>query len=287
VPRVSCIRFCMVRPSALSLYSYVDKLRAMPATLEAARHAAHEKKEAFPVISRDVEEQDVSFFLPAAAVCRAATISEHALESDAVVSVSGWSEDPMDAGVALDVPVAVLLRQTNGKDVVWARTLLELAINMGCAEFLVFACEYFRKGAGAGLSHLRAVPVLDTRRMFAAARWDPPGFFRQTTRRDGELYLFDTGATHRGEDGPEQPIVLGALFGEGPVALEGPPLPTQDLIVCEPVFAVPKAHGFWFCLGRDGEGAPQCVLRGALRVGASASQGPGAHKRARLGCVYD
>jgi hypothetical protein len=285
VPRASCIRFCTVRAGALSPYSYIDSLRAMPASLEAARHAALAKREDFPVISKDVEAQDVAFFLRT--VCRAATLSEHALESDGLVSVCGWSEDPMDAGAALDVPVAVLLRQTNAADVVWARTLLELAINMGCVEFLVFTSDYFRKGGGgANVSHLRAVPVLDTRRLFAAVRWD--ACVRRVVRADGDFFLFDTGATHRAEDGTEQPITLAVVkMGETPFALEGPPLPTTDLIVCEPVFAVPRAHRFWFCLGRGEEGVPLCVLRGALRVGASASQAPGAHKRARLGCVYD
>jgi hypothetical protein len=283
VPRASCVRFCTIRPAPLSLYSYVDSLRAMPASLEAARHAALAKKEEFPVISKDVEAQDVAFFLGAAAVCPTATLSDHALEAEGFVSVTGWSEDPMDAGTALDVSAPALLRAVNGATLQWAVTLLEIAINARAADFLVFVSDYFRKGDG--LSHLRAVPVIDTRRLFACVVWEPPAYFRRFVRDEGEVYLFDTGATHRDEAGAEQPIVLAVVLGAAPLALEGAPLPTRDLILCARPFDVPKAHLFQFCLGRGSEDAPPAaVLRGYLRVGASAAQSQGTLKRARFGC---
>ena len=283
VPRASCVRFCMIRQAPLSLYSYVDSLRAMPTSLEAARHAALAKKEEYAVISRDVETQDVAFFLPAASVSRHATISDHVVEAEGFVSVVGWSEDPMDAGVSLDISVPALMRAVNGVTLQWTMTLLEIAVNMQAVDFLVFVSDYFRKGEG--LSHLRAVPVLDTRRLFACVSWEPAAHFRRLVRDDGEVYLFDTGATHRDEAGADQPVVIAVVLGAAPLALEGAPLPTRDLIICARPFAVPKAHLFQFCLGRGTEDAPPAaVLRGYLRVGASAAQAPGALKRARFGC---
>eukprot|EP00961_Rhodomonas_salina_P001258 17607-Rhodomonas_salina.1 len=171
VPRMSCVRFCMVRPCVNSLYSYGSSLDAFPGTLEQAKQNAFAKREKYEVISKDIECDNVSFVARAAA--KYATISDQYLESDGIVSVVGWSEDPMDQGVTLDIPSDILLRYTNSSSMQWLMTLLELALNMECVTFTVFTSDYFRRGTG--LSHFRAIPVLNTRKMLDVIRLDGGG----------------------------------------------------------------------------------------------------------------
>mmetsp|Transcript_30041 Transcript_30041/g.71254 ORF Transcript_30041/g.71254 Transcript_30041/m.71254 type:complete len:504 (+) Transcript_30041:888-2399(+) len=277
MPRMSCVRFCMVRLGANSLYSYVDSLAAFPRTLEDSRRAALAKKETFEVISKDIEAQDIAFYIPS--VERAATVCEHALESDSLLSVAGWSLEPMDAAVTLDIPVDVLLKYTNASSLQWATTFLELAINMGCVSFLAFNSDYFRRSAT--LSNLRVVPLVDTRRLFSCVQLRAPGL-TGIPEGDATVFRFETGCLHRGEDGRDLPITLSIALEQRHVALEGTDLPTRDLILCSKGFHVPKAHSFVFGLGSGCEHA--AVLRGYLRVDASASAGTSSLKRVRFGC---
>lgn len=279
VPRMSCVRFCMVRPCLNSLYSYRTSLGTIAGTLEEAKKAAFAKREKYEVISKDVECESVAFVVGNAS--RTAVVSDGLAESDGLVSVVGWSEDAMDADVALDVPVDVLLRYTNSTSLQWSMTLLELALNMGCVSFLVFCSDYFRKG-GAG-SHLRAVPVLDTRGMLDVMRLDSEQAVTEADE-EGVLVSFDTGAVHRNEAGRDEKISVSVRLLPEYTRLEGADLPCRDLILCTRAFDVAKAHPIHFSVAAAGE-VPEIVLRGFLRVDGQASGGGAGRKRIRFGCA--
>jgi hypothetical protein len=180
VQRASCLRFCTVRLATHSLYSYVSSLDAFSGSLDAARTAALVKQEVMPNISRDVQTSDVAFVVREAQ--RTASVCDDALEATGFVSLVGWD----GADSVLDIDRDVLMRQTNGGSIAWAIEVLGVAVALGCVRFLVFCSDYFQKD---GLSHLRAVPVLDTRRMFACAAGAPLAV-------ENGVYTFDTGALY-------------------------------------------------------------------------------------------
>lgn len=277
--RFSCVRFCLLRPAMNSLYTYVPSLFHFPTTLEAARRAALERKEEFAVISKDVETQDVSFFLRS--VAPTACISDDAVETTGFVSVLNWSANPMDEGTPLDISREVLLRQTNAGTLQWATTLLEIALNMGCVHFLVFCSDWFR-GRDQGLSCYRAIPVLDTMSMFEVLR--RPAETMDAVEATEQEMFFNTGAVHVNDKGERNEILLSLETAREVIALEGDPLPTRDLIICSRKFDVPKALPFYLVLrGREGL---KKILRGFLRVDASPAGGVSCtRKRVRLADV--
>jgi hypothetical protein len=187
----------------------------------------------------------------------------------------GWSADPALADAALDIDSGVLVRMTNAGSVAWAVELLGVAIALGCVRFLVFCSDYFQKN---GLSHLRAVPVIDTLRLFASAAAGEP------LSVEGTVCKFDTGAVYRDEDAGDSKILLSV---DSTLAqLEGTPLLAYDLVLCSRSFEVPRAMPFTFSLlGADGTCMP--IMHGFVRVGGSpaAGGGGGGRKRLRLGAA--
>lgn len=273
VQRASCLRFCTVRMATHSLYSYVSSLDLFAGSLDAARRAAFAKQETMPNISRDIQTGDVAFVLRE--VLPTANVCDDALDTTGFVSLVGWSADPLLADTALDISRDLLVRYTNAGSLAWAVEMLGVAVSLGCVRFLVFCSDYFQK---EGLSHMRAVPVLDTRRLFASALSPPLSVAGATCE-------FDTGAVYRAPEDTAEARVL--LSVEGELArLEGAPLCTHDLVLCSRSFDVPRALPFAFTLlAADGTRVP--VLRGFVRVGGSpaAGGGGGGRKRVRLGAA--
>eukprot|EP00961_Rhodomonas_salina_P190920 2576001-Rhodomonas_salina.1 len=162
--RTSAFRFVSINLLQHSLYSYTDILPTLAHSMEKSKQQVMRKKEEFPCISKDLEGGDVIFHI--GSVDSSAVLSEHALEEFDMVSITNWSKDPVDSSINIDIPVSLLLKHTNSNSVQWSMTLLELAINMKCLSLLVTTSEYFRKGDV--LSHFRAVPLIDTLKMFSA-----------------------------------------------------------------------------------------------------------------------
>eukprot|EP00961_Rhodomonas_salina_P295895 3935866-Rhodomonas_salina.1 len=152
---------------------------------------------------------------------------------------------------------------------------------MGCASFLVFCSDYFRKGGGG--SHLRAVPVLDTRGMLDVVRLDSDKAMVTADAND-VVVSFDTGAVHRNDAGRDEKITLSVRLIQEYTRLQGADLPCRDLILCSRAFDVSKAHPFHFSVCTDGGGS-EVVLRGFLRVDGQAAGGGAGRKRHHFGCA--
>lgn len=128
VPRMSNVRVVNISVMNKSLISYASKLEHLPKSIEDAKHHTLSKKERFPMISRDVETSNVFFFLKN--VKKESILSIHALDEFHMVSVTSWSDELMDNGINLDIPVDVLLKYTNSTNINCQKVELRLPLNL-------------------------------------------------------------------------------------------------------------------------------------------------------------
>lgn len=279
--RTSNIRMMQMKVHKYSLYSYDDVFVNFAPSLESARHWALTKQEKNPIISRDIETSDVVFYLKT--VSRDAVLSIHNVEEFGMVSVTSWSDDPMDNSKDIDVPVDILLKYTNSTKLQWATTLLEIAINMQCVSFLVVHSDYFRKGDI--LSNYRAIPIIDTMKMFSAVKFNNGYTPLQEQRGDDRAYTFDTQKCYKDPSGNEHPLTITVFQKANYVETEGPLLPTSDFIILDGRCEASKTILFSFNQGVNAPGqSVQPVLYGYLRVGGKPKAG-GAIKRPQFGCI--
>ena len=156
----------------------------LPSTAQEASRRAIEKKALYPALLRDVESDKVSFVV-------SGDLVKHAYmgELPKEVQDTGLGEDGSDetkvatvntpyvkvyigAGTAsfpssdsLDVPVALLMKQTNTKTNDHALAQLDIAFSLGAVNLFVTVDERL---ASRGGSPYRAIPVICTSTMFKA-----------------------------------------------------------------------------------------------------------------------
>lgn len=275
------VRITGMSTCASTLYSYVDSLKCMDKSLSGARTAALDKKKIMPMISKDIEERDVCFFVYR--VNNRAYIDDSIMDETGMVRLVNWAvgENADMDPTCLDMPVETILRYTNSTSIEWSLSLLELAANLNCLSVLVASRDFWAKPGTT--SNYRAVPVIDTHAMFQCitlkvdAMPEDQDAYRRENRDDGIVYFFRTGCTYANET-KDMEIVIGVQDVPAPVCASGDSRQSTDLSIQS--VGIELDNGYPFMIGLENDGDLSLVLSGFMQYNMSASGGQ--YKRRRL-----
>lgn len=153
-----------VRPSTLSLYSYIDNLSSFSPTREEARRAMLIMADQQQPIRRIIDNESPCFSPVYVSV---SAYTQHVPESSLVKI---WKLVENDPSSCVDMDESTLLKYTNSTTVEAAMRLLEIAIACSALRILVFTSEFRAKTAG--LAECFGVPVIDTEKLFACVSSD-------------------------------------------------------------------------------------------------------------------
>ena len=143
----------------MTLQSALTHLAQLPTSLAEAHARASKKACDYPLMSRDLETNNVAFFTQN--VSPNATLEATMVNDAEFVRLSGWSED----GEAVDFPVTEVKRAVNATELDHALNLMSLAIANNAFAFLAVHDAFWERGGG---SHQRGVPFVVAHKLFAS-----------------------------------------------------------------------------------------------------------------------
>jgi hypothetical protein len=289
--RVMTIR--LADPS-VSLYSLLPSdLRGLPRSLRQYQEVVTARKEKFPMVAKDFEENRAAFFLNQ---CPVTTFinDEHLASGTSSMVQLVMGPGVLDDSDFIDIHIATLLKYTNTADVKHACALMECAAALGALRvFVTFNPFWGRKGA----SCYRGIPIIDSGVFFQAITKDflqgmpaqmtasPMGITPTTVKAPTES-IYD--ALCIDLEIAAAPIVVKTETSVG--------VPTPDFAIVGPGFAIPKAYNFFVNLrspAGDSHDDVSGVFSGFFNVscvgggaaGAGSWGGSSKFKRRKLGTM--
>ena len=277
--KTTVLKIARINSHNLSLLSYVPEFKRLPTTLVEAKIKAMQKRELYKNLERDISVDNLFWHTK---IGKKAWVNEYGKESDSFVSIHDWrnSEEPGEYVEHVDIAVNVLLRYTNSINVEWSIALLQLAIASGALDLVVIHSDYFKRDGRT--SSMRAIPLIDTRQLFATVRNGTKGVMACVN--SGELQekhiTVPSGFRYMEADEREYPIYITVIekdhAGE---TTEGPEVPCNDLILYDGQHKCDKAVKVMFSVQFEQEKRKTVLL---VYLRESVQQRFGNVKRAKL-----
>jgi hypothetical protein len=203
-----------------TLQSALTHMAQLPGSLAQAHARAVKKACDYPLMSRDLETNNVAFFTQ--------NVSPNAILESVVVNdaefvrLSGWSQD----SEAVDFPVHDVKRAVNATDVDHALNLMSVAIAGNAFAFAAVHDPFWERGGGA---QQRGVPFVIAHKLFASVplsfpcevgRWPDDGVFELDMDYDngdgpqrvelavGDMQDFEVDDAQTRPSAPDFPLVM-------------------------------------------------------------------------------
>ena len=248
----SAIKIVSVKPSAFSLYSCMNDVAFLPASLAQARTEALGRKDSTPTAAKDLDVKDCPFWFH---VSKDTVVDDSMVEQSGMVVLQNTGDSDMPS---VEIPVEVLLRYTNTTRADWACPLLEIAVSCASLSIMVFSSDWWAKNGGTGF---RAVPLINVEGLLASLT---P---KAIEKAKGPVVTLDTGFKVG-----DKPIVL-VVGKEAQPVMTGPSPQCRDMGLSGLNVELASAHPVSFGL----EGTPD-VWKGwfnaspIVMVGSAAGQ---------------
>ena len=155
----SGVKLMSVKPASFSLYSCMNDVAFLPASLAQARTEAILRKDASPTLTKELDVKDTPFWFH---VSKDTVVDDSMVEQTGMVALHNTG----DSGTpTIEIPVDVLLRYKNTTRADWACPFLEMAIACASLSVLVFSSDWWTKNGGSGF---RAVPLINVEGLLAS-----------------------------------------------------------------------------------------------------------------------